>query len=53
MGLINRLHQNRMDEARQAYEEALHIYERFAKRNPDRFAGDVARLQQLLAELEH
>jgi tetratricopeptide (TPR) repeat protein len=28
------------------------IYERFAKRNPDRFAGDVARVQQLLAELE-
>jgi nephrocystin-3 len=35
--------QNGRKEARKGLGEALEIYERFAKRNPERFQSDVAR----------
>jgi hypothetical protein len=43
--------QNRMDDARQAFEEALSIYKRFAARDPERFQADVTRLNALLTGL--
>ena len=43
--------QNRMEEARQAYEEALGIYQRFAVLDPDRFGQDVARVKALVEKL--
>jgi hypothetical protein len=43
--------QNRMDEARQAFEEALGIFQRFAARDPEQFRADVARLEQRLSRL--
>jgi hypothetical protein len=43
--------QNRMEEARKAFEEALQIYEAFAKEDPDQFSTDVTRVNKLLAEL--
>jgi len=42
---------NRMEEARKAYEEALGIYERFAKRDPEQFLPHVQRVKRLLNEL--
>jgi hypothetical protein len=44
-------HQNRMEEARKEYEEALTIYARFAERNPERFQSDVARVKRQLQTL--
>ena len=41
--------QNRM--ARKEYEEALKIYEDFAKQDPEQFTTDVQRLKKLLEEL--
>ena len=43
--------QNRMAEARKEYEEALKIYEAFAKQDPEQFTTDVKRLKKLLQEL--
>ena len=43
--------QNRMAEARKEYEEALKIYEAFAKQDPEQFTSDVKRLTKLLKEL--
>jgi hypothetical protein len=41
-----------MADARKAYEEALHIYQQFAKTAPDRFNRDIERVQGLLRELK-
>ena len=43
--------QNRMAKARKEYEEALKIYEAFAKQDPEQFTTDVKRLKKLLQEL--
>ena len=43
--------QNRMKEARNEYEEALKIYEAFAKQDPEQFTTDVKRLEKVLQEL--
>jgi hypothetical protein len=43
--------QNRVDDARQAYEEALSIYKRFAARDPERFQAEITKLNVLLAGL--
>ena len=43
--------QNRPEEARQEYQEALQIYEAAAKQNPERFSPDVARVKTLLGQL--
>ena len=43
--------QNRMEEARKDYEEALNIYEAFAKQDPEEFSSDVKRVKKLLEEL--
>jgi tetratricopeptide (TPR) repeat protein len=42
--------QNLIDEGRQALQEALGIYENLARRSPARFAGDVTRIKDLLAQ---
>lgn len=51
LGVLHR-DQNRMDEARKAYEEALTIYEKFAGENSERFKGDVTRIRLLLRSLD-
>jgi len=51
LGVLHR-DQNRVEDARKAYEEALRIYEDFAKKAPDRYARDVERTQRLLKELK-
>jgi thymidylate kinase len=43
--------QNRMEDTRKEYEEALKIYEAFAKQDPEQFTTDVKRLKKLLKEL--
>jgi hypothetical protein len=43
--------QNRMEEARKEFEEALKIYEAFAEQDPEQFTTDVQRLKKLLKEL--
>jgi hypothetical protein len=43
--------QNRMEEARNEYAEALNIYERFAERNPERFSAYVTKMKNLLKEV--
>jgi hypothetical protein len=43
--------QNRAEEARKAFEEALKIYEAYAKENPEQFSSDVKRVKKLLEEL--
>jgi hypothetical protein len=40
-----------MNEAREEYEEALKIYEAFAKQDPEEFSSDVKRVKKLLEEL--
>jgi tetratricopeptide (TPR) repeat protein len=50
LGLLDR-DQNRMDEARRAFEEALGIYQRFVARDPERFGKDVARIKALIEKL--
>jgi hypothetical protein len=39
------------EEARRAFEEALKIYEAYAKQNPEQFSSDVKRVKKLLEEL--
>ena len=51
LGVLDR-NQNRMEEARREYDEALGIYQRFAARDPDRFTMDVKRVKALIAELQ-
>src|SRR5262249_23613984 len=46
LGVLHR-DQNRMAEARQGYEEALAIYQRFAERDPQQFRAGVARVERL------
>ena len=41
LGIVHR-HQNRMDDARQAYEEALRISRELARKNPETYLPDVA-----------
>jgi hypothetical protein len=43
--------QNRMAEARNEYEEALQIYESFAKNDPEQFSANVTRVKKRLANL--
>jgi Tetratricopeptide repeat len=43
--------QNKMAEARNEYEEALRIYEAFAKQGLEQFTIDVKRLKKLLQKL--
>jgi Tfp pilus assembly protein PilF len=43
--------QNRMEEARKAYEEALKIYVDFAKTDPDQFSPHAERVKRLLVEI--
>ncbi len=50
LGILDH-YQNRMAEARKEYEEALKIYEAFAKQDPEQFTTDVKRLKKLLQEL--
>jgi hypothetical protein len=40
--------QNRLDEARKASEEALTIYQDFAKQDFEQFSPDVTRMKKLL-----
>ena len=51
LGILLR-RENQLAEARQAYAEALKIYERFAKSNPLRYQRDVVRVKALLESLE-
>jgi tetratricopeptide (TPR) repeat protein len=51
LGILHRV-QNRMAEAGKAYEEALQIYRSFAEKNPERYKGDVKRVEKLLKELK-
>jgi hypothetical protein len=44
--------QNRMEDARKAFDEALHIYESFAKGNPERYGADVNRVKELIKNLK-
>jgi hypothetical protein len=46
-GILDR-EQDRMEEARKEYAEALQIYQPFAKQDPQRFSADVARIKKLL-----
>jgi hypothetical protein len=50
LGILDR-DQNRTADARKEYEEALKIYEAFAKQDPEQFTTDVNRLKKLLEEL--
>ena len=43
--------QHRTEEARRAFDEALQIYEAFAKQDPEQFSPDVKRVKELLEEL--
>jgi hypothetical protein len=42
---------NRIEEARKEFEEALKIYEAFAKEDPEQFSPHVKRVKKLLKEL--
>jgi ABC-type branched-subunit amino acid transport system substrate-binding protein len=44
--------QHQKEEARRAFEEALKIYEAYAKQNPEQFSSDVKRVKKLLEELQ-
>ena len=44
--------QGRMREARQAFVEALQIYETLARQDSPRFSADVMRVKKLLEELD-
>lgn len=44
--------ENRMADARKAYEEALKIYQQFAKKSPARYERDVERVRRLLDGLK-
>jgi len=43
--------QNRTEQARKELDEALQIYEPFAKQDPEKFSSDIKRVKRLLAEL--
>jgi tetratricopeptide (TPR) repeat protein len=43
---------HRTEEARRAFEEALKIYEAYAKQDPEQFSSDVKRVKKLLEELQ-
>jgi hypothetical protein len=42
--------QNRLEEARQHYEDALKIYRQPAQQNPDRYADDTAKIESAWEE---
>jgi predicted lipase len=44
--------QNRMNDARRAFEEALKIYRDSAKQSPERYQTDVERVEKLLKGLD-
>jgi len=44
--------QNRMEEARAHYREAISIYKEFSKRDPSRYTVDIATIESALAKLE-
>jgi DNA-directed RNA polymerase subunit F len=50
LGILNRA-QNRPEEARKTFEEALKIFEAFAKQDPDQFSPLVERMTTLLKHL--
>ena len=50
LGILDRA-RNRPAEARMAFEEAMKIYEAFAKQNPDQFSPLVERIKKLLTHL--
>ena len=50
LGILDR-DQRQTKEARRAFEEALKIYEAYAKQNPEQFSSDVKRVKKLLEEL--
>jgi tetratricopeptide (TPR) repeat protein len=50
LGILDR-DRNRITAARKEYEEALEIYEAFAKQDPEQFSPDVERVRKLLQEL--
>ena len=50
LGVLDRA-QNRLEDARNAFEEALKIYEAFAKQDPDQFSPLVERMKKLLKHL--
>ena len=43
--------QHQTEETGRAFEEALKIYEAYAKQNPEQFSSDVKRVKKLLEEL--
>ena len=50
LGILDRA-ENRLEEARKAFEEALTIYEDFAKQDPDQFSPLVEWMKNLLKHL--
>ena len=50
LGILNRA-QNRPEETRKAFEEALKIYEAFAKQDPDQFSPLIQWMKKLLKQL--
>jgi tetratricopeptide (TPR) repeat protein len=50
LGILNRA-QNRPEEARKAFEEALKIYEAFGKQDRDQFSALAERMRKLLKHL--
>ena len=50
LGILDRA-QNRPEEARKAFEEALNIYKSLAKQDPDQFSPLVERMKKLLKHL--
>ena len=50
LGILDR-DRNRITAARKEYEEALEIYEAFAKQDPEQFSSAVERVRKLLQEL--
>jgi hypothetical protein len=50
LGILD-LVQNRMDEARGHYREVISIYKELSKRDPYKYAADIARVELILAKL--
>jgi len=50
LGILDRA-QNRPPDALKAFEEAMKIYEAFAKQDPDQFSPLVERIKKLLTHL--
>jgi len=44
--------QNRIEESRADYNEALSLYRKLLRADPNQYAGDVARVEASLKELE-